>query len=134
MKLVLFRLISKILMRCFRIQKIRFQMNAFSEFDLVLRDSLHQFYLIEVFFLTFLELFFLISLIERRWEGAKEENEELENSVLFSSIFESRSRVQKKERKRKLVFYEETVSTTSKKLFYKRIDLFSDNILETLII
>ena len=64
----------------------------------------------------------------------KKENEESENSVLFSFIFESRSRVYKKEEKRKLVFYEETVSTTLKKLFYKRIDLFSDNILETLII
>ena len=64
----------------------------------------------------------------------KKENEESENSVLFSSIFEFRFRVQKKKEKRKLVFYEEIVSTTSKELFYKRIDLFSDNILETLII
>ena len=133
-KLILFRLISKILMRCFRIQKIRFQMNVFLEFDLVLRDSLHQFYLIELFFLTFLKLFFFISLIERRWERLRKKIKKQKILFFFSPFFESRSRVQKKEGKRKLVFYRETVSTTPKELFYKRIDLFSDNIPETLII
>ena len=64
----------------------------------------------------------------------KKENKESQNSILFVSVFESRSRVQKKKRKRKLVFYKETVSTILKKLFYKRIDLFLDNIPETLII
>ena len=87
MKLVLFQLISKTLMRCFRIQKIRFQMNAFSEFDLVLKDSLHQFYLIELFFLTYLELFFFHIFDREKMKGTKKENEEAENSVLFFSIF-----------------------------------------------
>ena len=109
-------------------------MNAFSEFDLILGDSLHQFYLIELFFLTFLKLFFLISLIERRWGGLRKRMKKQKILFFFSSFFEFRSRISKKKRKRQLVFYGEIVSTILKKLFYKRIDLFSDNILETLII
>ena len=133
-KLILFRLISEILMGCFRIQKIRFQMNAFLEFDLVLRDSLHQFYLIELFFLTFLKLFFFISVIEKRWRGLRKKMKKQKLLFFFSSFFEFRFRIQKKERKKTLDFYREIVFMTPKELFYKGIDLFSNNILETLII